>query len=57
MHANSTDLHLKQYQHTQILDKYSLICLSRNEYYNSKDGRIHDAEAADAATQGGTVRG
>lgn len=31
--------------------------LARNEYYNSKAGRLHDAEAADAATQGGTVRG
>ena len=29
----------------------------RNEYYNSKTGRMHDAEAADAATQGGPVRG
>lgn len=29
----------------------------RNEYYNSKPGRMHDAEAADAATQGGSVRG
>ncbi|KAL9075958.1 MAG: hypothetical protein Q9161_001352 [Pseudevernia consocians] len=31
--------------------------VEKNEYYNSKTGRIHDAEAADAATQGGTVRG
>lgn len=30
---------------------------SRNEYYNSKAGRMHDAEAADEATQGGSVRG
>ena len=29
----------------------------RNEYYNSKEGKIHDAEAADEATQGGSVRG
>ena len=29
----------------------------RNEWYNSKPGRLHDAEAADEATQGGTVRG
>ena len=29
----------------------------RNEWYNSKPGRMHDAEAADEATQGGTVRG
>ncbi|KAL8708660.1 MAG: hypothetical protein Q9220_006485 [cf. Caloplaca sp. 1 TL-2023] len=31
--------------------------VEKNEYYNSKEGRIHDAEAADEATQGGTVRG
>lgn len=31
--------------------------LSRNEYYNSKEGRMHDTEAAEAATQGGSVRG
>ena len=30
---------------------------TRNEYYNSKEGRMHDAEAAEAATGGGTVRG
>ena len=29
----------------------------RNEYYNSKPGRMHDAEAAEEATQGGPVRG
>ena len=29
----------------------------RNEYYNSKPGRMHDAEAAAEATGGGTVRG
>ena len=29
----------------------------RNEYYNSKEGRLHDAQAADEATQGGSVRG
>ena len=28
----------------------------RNEYYNSKEGRMHDAEAAEEATGGGTVR-
>lgn len=31
--------------------------VEKNEYYNSKTGRMHDAEAADAATQGGPVRG
>ncbi|KAL8705178.1 MAG: hypothetical protein Q9225_008042 [Loekoesia sp. 1 TL-2023] len=30
--------------------------IEKNEYYNSKEGRIHDAEAADEATQGGPVR-
>ena len=29
---------------------------NRNEYYNSKPARMHDA-AAQEATQGGTVRG
>ncbi|KAL8776504.1 MAG: hypothetical protein Q9213_008245 [Squamulea squamosa] len=29
----------------------------KNEYYNSKEGRMHSPEAADEATQGGSVRG
>ncbi|MCJ1334884.1 hypothetical protein MMC09_000149 [Bachmanniomyces sp. S44760] len=28
----------------------------KNEYYNSKEGRLHDTEAAEEATGGGTVR-
>ena len=31
--------------------------MRRNEYYNSKEARIHDAEAAAEATPGGPVRG
>ncbi|KAL9100382.1 MAG: hypothetical protein Q9187_009371 [Circinaria calcarea] len=31
--------------------------IEKNEYYNSKEGRLHDSEAAEEATQGGTVRG
>ncbi|MCJ1455447.1 hypothetical protein MMC28_005802 [Mycoblastus sanguinarius] len=31
--------------------------VEKNEYYNSKPGRMHDAEAAAEATGGGTVRG
>lgn len=40
--------------------EFALTCtneLSRNEYYNSKEGRMHDTEAAEEATQGGPVRG
>lgn len=29
----------------------------RNHYYNSKEGRMHEPEASDEATQGGPVRG
>ncbi|KAI4201454.1 MAG: hypothetical protein LQ350_003213 [Teloschistes chrysophthalmus] len=28
----------------------------KNHYYNSKEGRMHDTEAAEEATGGGTVR-
>jgi len=28
----------------------------RNEYYNSKEGRLHDEQAAAEATAGGSVR-
>ena len=42
---------------TGRMENYRLINRgNRNEYYNSKEGRMHDA-AAQEATQGGTVRG
>ncbi|KAL9132156.1 MAG: hypothetical protein Q9217_000090 [Psora testacea] len=31
--------------------------IEKNEFYNSKPGRMADAKAADEATQGGPVRG
>jgi len=31
--------------------------IEKNEYYNSKEARIHDAEVAAEATPGGPVRG
>lgn len=40
-----------------LKDGYTDDFVDRNHYYNSKEGRKHDAEAADQATQGGTVRG
>lgn len=33
------------------------LCHFRNDYYNSKEGRLHDEQAAAEATAGGSVRG
>ena len=35
----------------------TVICVTRNHYYNSKEGKMRDAEAAAEATAGGPVRG
>ena len=39
------------------LDYMSNKVHDRNHYYNSKEGRLADAEAAAEATGGGSVRG